>query len=202
MLQRGTPLLSLLILVLLWPAMAKAHGVNLFCWTEGEDTVQCRSRFSGGRPVHNGTWRVLDASSDQELLSGETNSEGRFSFTPPEGAKADRLDLRVVCDAAMGHRDSWLVRAGDYLSDVSDEGKEEKPEDAVMEREASGEPDPATGLGKEEVRRIVREELAPVREELSGLRNRGIGLRDVLSGLGYILGLAGIWAFAASRRQS
>jgi len=191
-------LFPLLVLFLLWPAISQAHGVNVFCWAENDD-VQCRSRFSGGRPVHNGTWRVLDASSGKELLSGSTNAKGRFSFAPPQNAKAERLDLKVVCEAAMGHRDSWLVRAGDYLSDVPAEG-EEKTDTAEEEKSPDGSR-PISGIGEEEMRRILRDELAPLRKELSRLREPGVELGDVLSGLGYILGLVGIWALATSRRQ-
>lgn len=197
-LRKAAPFLALF---LVWPGICLAHGVNVFCWTK-EDTVQCRADFSGGRAVHNGTWRVLDASTGDRLLSGATDSEGRFAFSTPQQAREARRDLKVVCEASMGHKDSWLVRAGDYIAGLSDkEGAAGSP--AAEATKAGGEEaSPHEATREETIRRIVRQELAPVRQELAGLRERGAGIRDILGGLGYILGLFGIWAFAASRKQS
>jgi nickel transport protein len=192
-------LLPVLCLLFLWPGICKAHGVNLFCWTD-RDTVQCRARFSGGRAVHNGTWRVLEASSGNELLSGATSSEGRFSFDPPPGARKDRIDLEVVCEANMGHRDSWTVRAGDYISGLS--AQEGNDGSATDQGESAGPQESVDGIGEERLRRILSQELSPLRKELARLGEPGVRLRDVIGGLGYILGLFGIWAYAASRRES
>ena len=194
--QKLTPFLGLL---LLWPSVCLGHGMNLFCWTD-QDTVKCESRFSGGRAVHNGSWRVLDATSGDRLLSGATDSEGRFSFSPPQEAEEERLDLKVVCEADTGHRDSWMVRAADYLSDVS--GHKENTGSEANGDEATEPSESVEAIGEEKLRRIVNEELAPLRKELARLREPGVTLRDALGGLGYILGLVGIWAFAASRRES
>lgn len=197
-LRKFVPLV-LLALLLLWPSVALGHGMNLFCWSK-QDTVKCKGRFSGGRPVHNGTWRVLDASSGNRLLSGSTGSEGSFSFSPPQIAEDERLDLKVICEANSGHRDSWTVRAEDYLSDVSGHKEEKKSE--VDRNEAAKPSESVEGIGEERLRHIVNQELAPLRKELARLREPGVTLRDILGGLGYILGLVGIWAFAASRRES
>ena len=195
--RKAAPLLALL---LMWPGTCFAHGVNLFCWAQ-KDTVQCRSRFSGGRSVHNGTWRVLDASTGDRLLSGTTNSEGRFAFSPPQQAREEHRDLKVVCEASMGHKDSWLVRAGDYITGLSEENGE--AESTSAKTKTGGEVAAQSEAVREEtIRRIVRQELAPVRRDLAGLRETGVGIRDVLGGLGYILGLFGVWALAASRRKS
>lgn len=199
MYRRIHKLVPFLGLLLLWPSVCLGHGMNLFCWTK-QDTVQCKSRFSGGRPVHNASWRVLDASSGDRLLSGATDSEGHFSFSPPQKAEDERLDLKVVCEADTGHRDSWMVRAADYLSGVS--GHKEDTKSGVDLEKATGRSKSVEGIGEEKLRRIVNEELAPLRKELARLREPGVSLRDALGGLGYILGLVGIWAFAASRRES
>lgn len=185
-------MIPFLVLFLLWPAISQAHRVNLFCWVEGNE-VKCRCRFPGSGGVHNGAWRVLDASSGKELLSGHTNVEGRFAFTPPQNARAEQLDLKVVCKAEMGHKASWIVRAKDYA------GAQGKEKTKTAEEEKSR---PISGLGKQEMRRILREELAPLRREIARLREPRVSVMDVLSGLGYILGLVGIWALVTSRRRS
>jgi len=190
------PLLALLIL---WPGSCLAHGVNLFCWIQ-KDTVQCRARFSGGRAVHNGSWKVLDSSTQEKLLQGKTSSKGRFSFSPPRKARKNRSHLNVVCEASMGHRDSWLVRAKDYISGVSEKEKEQGF--AAAEESAAEKPESVKVIRDERLRSILRQELSPLRKELAELRENRISIRDVLGGLGYILGLFGIWAYTASRRES
>ncbi|MCF8029938.1 MAG: hypothetical protein K9K39_03500 [Desulfohalobiaceae bacterium] len=192
-------LAPLLALLFLWPGVCLGHGVNVFCWSQ-EDNVQCRARFSGGRAVHNGSWKVLDSSTQEKLLQGKTNSKGRFSFSPPPKARKNRSHLKVVCEASMGHRDSWLVRTKDYISGVSEEEKEQGF--AATEESAAEKPESIKGIREERIRSILRQELSPLRKELAELRENRIGIRDVLGGLGYILGLFGIWAYTASRRES
>ena len=192
-------LVPLLALLFLWPGICLGHGVNVFCWTQ-KDNVQCRARFSGGRAVHNGSWKVLDSSTQEKFLQGETSSKGRFSFSPPQKAKKNRSHLKVVCEASMGHRDSWLVRAKDYISGVSQEDREQGP--AANDESAAYKPESFKGIREEKLRSILRRELSPLRKELALLRENRIGIRDVLGGLGYILGLFGIWAYTASRRES
>jgi nickel transport protein len=102
----------------------------------------------------------------------------------------------------MGHRDSWLVRAGDYIPGLADKERETGSPAAEATKTGGEQAASSKGIRKETVRRIVREELAPVRQELASLREEGVGIRDILGGVGYILGLFGIWAFATSRRNS
>lgn len=184
---------ALLALLLLWPGICLGHGVNLFCWSE-QDTVQCRASFSGDRPVHNGTWRLLESGSGKELLSGNTDSQGRFSFSPPDRSRSGQKDLKVVCEASPGHQDSWLLRgtekeAAEAAASGQDSAEQRKEVGAVGKK----------GLREERIRSILRQELSPLRKELARLREPGLSLESILSGLGYILGLFGVWALTASR---
>jgi nickel transport protein len=60
-------------------------------------------------PVRQGKIVVMEAQTGKELLTGTTDDQGKFSFKkPPEAQKAD---LKIVVEAAMGHRGEWLLKA-------------------------------------------------------------------------------------------
>jgi nickel transport protein len=100
--------LMLLICALATPALA--HRVLVFAFTEG-DTVRTESKFVPNTPCKQGKVIVQDAKSGKELLTGQTDDQGKFSFTIPAEAKAQKMDLKIVVEAAMGHRGEFLLKA-------------------------------------------------------------------------------------------
>jgi len=98
----------LLVLSFLFTSPALAHRVVIFAYTEG-DIVHTESKFMPHTPVKQGKILVLDAQTGKELLTGQTDDQGKFSFKiPPE---AQKQDLKIVVEAAMGHRGEWLLKA-------------------------------------------------------------------------------------------
>ncbi|WP_305042467.1 carboxypeptidase-like regulatory domain-containing protein [Geoalkalibacter sp.] len=106
MTQRYLPGLLLMLLVFLAAAPAWAHKVNIFAYVE-KQTVHTESYFSAGRPVQKGRILVFDSNREQ-LLEGQTDAEGRFSFPLP---KVD--DLTIVIEAGMGHKNSFRLKKSD-----------------------------------------------------------------------------------------
>ncbi len=97
-----------LLLICAVAAPALAHRVVVFAYTEG-DTVQTESKFMPNTPVKQGKILVLDAKTGRQLLTGQTDDQGKFSFKiPPE---AQKQDLKIVIEAGMGHRGEWLLKA-------------------------------------------------------------------------------------------
>ncbi|MFZ0052401.1 MAG: hypothetical protein WAK96_11560 [Desulfobaccales bacterium] len=103
--------LVLLICALATPALA--HRVIIFAYTEG-DTVLTESKFEPGGPVEHGKIIVQDAKTGKQLLTGDTDTKGKFSFTIPAEAKSQKMDLKIVIEAGMGHRGEWLLKADQY----------------------------------------------------------------------------------------
>jgi nickel transport protein len=98
--------LILIICALTTPALA--HRVLVFAYTEG-DTVHTESKFVPSTPVKQGKIMVIDQKTGKELLTGQTDDQGKFSFKiPPEAQKAD---LKIVIEASMGHRGEFLLKA-------------------------------------------------------------------------------------------
>ncbi len=104
---RGALLLVLLSFV---ATPALAHRVVIFAFAEG-DTVQTESKFMPGGPVKQGKIIVQDPKTGKELLTGQTDDQGKFSFPMPPEAKSQKMDLKIIVEAGMGHRAEFLLKA-------------------------------------------------------------------------------------------
>ncbi len=205
--------ISVLALLLVMASTAYAHRVVLFAWIEG-DTVYTQSKFPGGAKVSEGAITVLD-DAGRELLTGKTDRQGEFSF--PLKTVPSVSAIKIVLNAGMGHQGSWeLTReeVGRALGvDGGPSSDDKRPEDLtqpqpVRPEAAENRPvDNDLSLKSEaELRKIVEEavdrKLSPVMEILISIREEmAIGLDDVVAGLGYILGLAGLlaWFYAGKK---
>jgi nickel transport protein len=54
---------------------------------------------------------------------------------------------------------------------------------------------------EEVVARVLERQLAPVKEMLAELTLHRTSLTDIIGGIGYILGLFGLWAYCLSKRK-
>ncbi|MDR2573457.1 MAG: cobalamin biosynthesis protein CbiL [Desulfovibrio sp.] len=193
-------------LLLLSAAPLLAHRVNIHAWVEGRD-VQVRCAFSRASPAKNGRVTVYDASNGQELLNGLTDGEGAFRFPVPDEALKNGLRIRI--NAGEGHENQWLMEAGEFAAAVGAPdsspgmpgempGQEQKAQDADT-AEMNARP------YNEDLRRIVSETLdaglAPLRRDLAALTNPEPGPREIVGGLGWLVGLAGIILYFRGGRR-
>ena len=100
--------LLLVICVLATPALA--HRVTVFAYAEG-NTIHTESKFVPNTPCKQGKVIVQDAKTGKELLTGQTDDQGKFSFPMPAEAKSQKMDLKIIVEAAMGHRGEFLLKA-------------------------------------------------------------------------------------------
>jgi nickel transport protein len=195
--------LALALGALLLADPAAAHKAILFGYVESGELV-IEGGFPGGRPCKGCQVRVLDAATGEQLARAATSDQGVCRIPLPEAAGHADQGLKLVLDAGEGHRAEWLVRAKEYL----DQPAQAEAGDAAQ---ADTEPDPAASsdaagprVPAGELRRVVDEaleaKLAPIRRAV--LRDQGPSASDVVGGIGYLVGLAGVWAWARSRRES
>jgi nickel transport protein len=190
---------------------AHAHRVNVFAWVEG-DTVHVESKFSGGKPVHEGKVIVTDPAG-AVVLEGKTNDHGEFAFTAPR-----KTDLTVNLEAGTGHRGEWTVRAGEI--DLPETGSDADgavaapaPPDSPAKSTAGESPvsaevqtkTPEGTVSLEQVEQVVDQaldrKLKPVMKLLTESRQTGPGVTEIVGGIGYIFGLMGVAAWFQSRRN-
>ena len=166
---------------------ALAHKVMIFAWVEG-DTVFTESKFSGGKKAINAPVVIFDKDG-KKLLEGKTDNKGEFSFKIPKVT-----DLRIVLNAAMGHKAEWTLPE----SEIRESGDivEKKSAD-----ETSGQI--AVGLSKEEVRKIVEDsldkKLRPIVRMITESKNTKPSLTEIIGGMGYIFGLMGVALYFKNR---
>jgi nickel transport protein len=186
-----------------------AHRVTIFAWVEG-DTVHTQSKFSGGKKAQDSLVEVFDAKGNK-LLQGKTDSNGEFSFKLPK-----KTDLTIVIQAGSGHRGQWQLSAedinealGDQVAPISrtDESKENVENSSkANENDQVEEIQDGTVIIKasELQRRIdtsLDRKLAPIMTALAEVNDPGPDIRDIISGIGYILGLVGIGLYVSNRRE-
>ncbi len=213
------PITALFCLSLFFfPLPVDAHKINIFAWSS-DNTVLGETSFNGGssRP-RNAEIQVLNKADNRVLLTTRTNEKGKFSFTIPKEAAQNHLDLLLVVNAGEGHRGEWLLPAAEYLAT----GPEQLP--AGQQGQQPGDRSGGTVTTQPLVRtagsatmslpdeaalrRIIDQELekklAPVKHMLARSCQHSTNLRDILGGIGYIIGLAGMaaWAKAGKDRSS
>ncbi len=175
----------------LLPSVSQAHKVRIFAYSEGEVIVG-ETAFSGGRAVKNSEIIVQDAASDRILLTCRTDDRGQFQFQIPEEAREKQLNLRVIINAGEGHRGEWLLEAADYLTNekILSEGKTSYSK--------------LISTDEELIRRVVEEamdkKLSPIKHMLAEVMNQKPSFQDILGGIGYIFGIAGIAAYFKSKQ--
>lgn len=196
---RGMParLLPALLLMLLLAGAAHGHRVNIFAWLEGgQVVVQCG--FSSKTPVRQGEITVFAHAGNQPLLEGRTDDAGMFRFATPTEAKTHGLRIRVR--AGEGHQNQWIMEAGEF-ADAAPEpapAPTAAPENTPRLPESGGQQ-----ITAEEIARIVNvaldSKLAPVKRELAALRESPPGLKEIVGGVGWLVGLAGIGLYFRGR---
>ena len=183
---------------------ALAHRVLVFAYAEG-DTIRVESKFVPDTPVRQGKVLVLDAKAGKELLTGQTDDQGKFSFKIPAEAEAEKMDLKIVVEAAMGHRGEWLLKASGYLTDGSSgKAAELAPAEAAapVPKAAETRTVPLDQQALEAaLQKTLERQLAPIKEKLTELTIHRTSLTDIIGGLGYIMGIFGLWAYFASKKR-
>ncbi len=201
-------ILCLCLLTVATPALA--HRVLVFAFAEG-DTIHTESKFVGGGAVQKGQVLVQDKKTGQTLLTGTTDDRGKFSFKIPPEATAGKLDLLIVAEATMGHKGEWLLKAEAYLPGAQNTTAAADPVVSTPASPAPSSPSVVTtGANTANVDQQALEtaldkslerHLAPLKEMLTELTIHRTSLTDIIGGLGYIMGIFGLWAYFMSKKQ-
>jgi len=161
------------------PRDAHAHKLNVFAAVEG-DVIAGQVYFTGGGAARDVPVAVL-APDGRSLGATRTDERGNFTFTP-----AERCDHTFVVEAA-GHAARYVVPAA------------ELPAAAPATSQPVG-----VGVSAEQLRAMVDQAVArrvgELRRQLDRQESR-VRLRDVVGGIGYILGLAGVAMLLAARHR-
>lgn len=184
---------------------ASAHKVNVFAYAEG-NMVFTESYFNDGRRCVNSKIEVFDFNGNK-LLEGNTDKAGEFSFKVPE-----KIDLRLVLTASMGHRAEYTVRASE-LQDVVEKktenlknppAQQEIPA-AVMKKQRAMIIADASKADLEQIKSAIEDalekKLRPIIKLIAKSQEHRVSFTEVIGGIGYIFGIMGIIMYFRSRKR-
>lgn len=194
--------LWLTLLLLSLSCSAQAHRLKVFAQTEGA-AIQGQVYFVGGTKAKGAEVRFKN-DQGREVGKTLTDEEGRFAW---QAVQAE--DLSIEADSGDGHQATWTIRAEqlapafalnqvpqpEAAPDLIQPGAESaKVESQNIPVVASPQP-----FSLAELELAIARQIAPLREALELEQDRR-RLQDILGGLGYILGLAGLALWWKSRR--
>ncbi|MEW5803844.1 MAG: hypothetical protein AB1847_17255 [bacterium] len=207
----GAVIFGLIIFVLLsTTAPSFAHKVNIFAYVEG-NKVFTESYFPDGRKVEGGTVEVYD-SQENKLLSGTTDTEGKFNFVPPK-----KDNLKIVLIATMGHKNSYLLSAEELGGTAAgEESANESGQEAAQTENTSPESNVqavSSGTGAaavqvdvQEIKKIIDQsldqKLAPIMRQLVKGEEEKVSPAQIFGGIGYIFGIIGIILYFTKKKAS
>lgn len=173
-----------------------AHRLNVFAWVEGGQVV-ARCNFGSKRPAVNAEVKAYTGGGNDLLAQGQTNELGEFAFPLPANIAEG---IKIEASAGQGHKGEWILDAP-------------KPSPAAtVESEASAPPltrtprsnptsSPAASITREELESILSRSLAPLHREIAELRQGKPGAAEIVGGVGWLIGLAGICFYFMARTK-
>ena len=187
---------------------ALAHKLNLFAAADGR-RIEGEVYFAGGGKAADVP--VLIQNADGETLAElRTGAAGGFAYQA-----AAPVAHRIIARTPDGHRAQWRIGAEALAGAFETAGASGNPAQpaaaAAADAAAAGAAPPAgaqhgTPAGPAldpavtaAIERAVARQVRPLREEAQAARE-AVQFRDVLGGLGYILGLAGLGLWWRCRR--
>jgi nickel transport protein len=196
--RRGSSVLAVLALLVLWPAPAAAHRVNVYAYV-ADGMILGEGYFSNGNRAMDSQVEVRDADG-KPVGQARTDDQGRFSLPLSDLQAGARPPLEVVLRAGEGHQATFALKAAGPASPAGEGGEPAAAPAAVQAATAP------VGLSGPEVERIVgtavAQGLAPLSAQVAQLAERQdkVAFRDIIGGLGWIAGLFGVAAYLAGRR--
>lgn len=206
----------MIVVSMLNASPAVAHKVNVFAYVEGGRVI-VDGYFSGGVKAQNSSVTVFD-DQGKKLIEGKTDTKGAYSFGLQD-LPAFTGGLKVVLGAEMGHRGEYNLPAGDIPAQaVQSTGQESSPVQSKPRESVEGKTAPSSSPQAQVIdetalmralETVLDKKLEPFVRMLGNQERLliedkcgGPKMTDIIGGIGWILGLAGIAAFAWSFKRT
>jgi nickel transport protein len=180
--------------LLLASSPAHAHKLKVFATTVGAQ-IDGRAYFVGGGPA-KGANVTIETPSGRHLATLHTDTDGKFEFSA-----STRVDHVIAIDAGDGHFARCVIPADELPQSLPtsalDSAHLDPPEPPPVP--AANEMSPSGESLEDVVAQAVASQVRPLREQLNDYEDQ-VRLHDVLGGIGYIAGIAGLAAWIRSRR--
>ncbi len=185
-------------------SQAEAHKIRVFAY-ENNGEIVTEAKFSSGRPAKQVAIEVI-AANKTTLLSGKTDNNGEYRFSTDMIPLGNAGNLTIIANDGAGHRGTWSLEEADYLGTAPDHSHPPE-EPSPTTSQVNDTPETRTTvppLDYQTIEHIVEQtvarEIAPLKKMLTDQKHDKISIQDILGGLGYIFGLAGIAAYYKFRK--
>jgi nickel transport protein len=170
----------------------------VFAQREGT-TIRGRAYFPGDVPARKSDVIARDASG-RELGRTTTDDEGKFAL-----AAREPVDYYLTAETPDGHGGQYVVHAAESPGSLPAKGATKDRIAQVASQTTNHINVPDDSASKESELAGVRDELAKLREQIQELHQQvfesdeRLRFRDILGGIGFILGLAGVAFYMKAR---
>ncbi len=181
-----------LCLILLASHSAYAHKIIASVFISG-NTIEGEIAFSNGDFAKNVVVEVFDEENNK-LGETKTDEEGFFVFTPSK-----QITHIFKANLGAGHIANARMEASELpLAQTA----AVSPAAATPASAQKVAPIPAQQLEdtRSMLRKIIKQEITPLRKELMAYKEKN-NIQTILGGIGYIMGLFGLFFYLAARRK-
>ncbi|WP_299794733.1 hypothetical protein [uncultured Shewanella sp.] len=178
-----------LLLFFCLSSTVQAHRTKVFAWVEG--TAVVGEVYFGGGESANGS-KVELVKGKQLVATAYADESGVFRFEEITGA-----DYRIKADAGQGHVATFDISA-DEFSRIN--GSPDEPSATQALAFKSSEPYKASRNCEVIIEAALVKAIQPLRNQLDRYEEN-IRWHDILGGIGYIMGLFGLWSLMRARRR-
>ncbi|PTN33471.1 hypothetical protein [Desulfonatronum sp. SC1] len=185
-----------------WTATAHAHRLLIMAWIQG-DRLMVETAFGTGQIGANMTITVQDAVTGDVLLSGATDAQGLYEAPLPAIALERRAPLLVQATDGAGHLAEQTIAPDELPALAAPSSASPSPPeipDLPSFPDQHMDQTRLSPLLQQAVAEAVRQEIAPLRREILALSQRGPGIPEIVGGIGWIVGLAGLGALLLRRK--
>ncbi len=168
-----------------------AHKLSTFAYKE-KDQIIGEAYFVDGSPCINCKVEVFEEKGNK-ILETQTDEKGKYKFSIKEGGE---LKIKVI--AGEGHFAEYKIK-------IEKLEKEKKSQDKENVKKTISQKETFYSLDEEKIKDILRQ---VIKEENEGLKNlilemkkdmNRIKIHEILGGIGYILGILGVWSIFKKR---
>ncbi|ALK09886.1 hypothetical protein [Blastochloris viridis] len=187
-------------------APALAHKVVAGVYASGE-RIEGEIGFSDGEPARNVLVEVF-GEDGAKLGEVRTKQDGTFVFEPQAAVThIFRADLGAghVAEIRLEKAElpASLAKGGSRISEPTGSPAAVEAQNAAISSAVTPATADAAALSeveRSELAELIRNEIRPLRRELIAYKEKN-DLQTILGGIGYIVGLFGLWFFVAARRR-
>ncbi|MGN7612764.1 hypothetical protein ACQZV8_11845 [Magnetococcales bacterium HHB-1] len=181
-----------LFLSLLVASPAWSHKLKLFAMPVGE-YIEGTVYFIGGIPAVNLPVKV-ESPKGTPRFKLQTDAKGLFTFPFQPG-----MDHFIRADSGDGHRAELLLSAQE-LTPASHAAPSKPTSATTVSSSDSPSTSSTAGCTSQEISAMIAQQIQPLRHQLNAYEDR-VRLQDILGGIGYIIGLAGIALWHQNRHR-